>query len=390
MRTRFHLNEASFVRPAGERKTGRQEERSRAARYVGFALMLNVLLWFLISCSGDIGSVMGLDEPASEIAGIHVEPASTTLEVGESEVLSALYANEKGEEHPEEVTWASMDPEIAEVNSDGEVTARTPGTAVIVASVDAGEDGSATVEVVDDGEGASGSGAGSHEPDGFAGFTERSFDEAVEDGWTASGDFDMKIVSDGSAPRSPSSVGQIRYPTGFEGGRTPTFTTRSGLEGEDYRKLYISFWVKLSENWQGHETRVNKVGFIWMHDNPVVVPNNNVKDSGPIGTEIRLQDTPAGSRHLTANLGAKEIKRGKWHHWEIVLVANSGSSQDGEAHWWIDGEKVGEYTDVIYGDSGQSKAWQIVAWRPTWGGRGDVVEAEMHMWMDHMYVSGAR
>ncbi|HEV8265263.1 MAG TPA: hypothetical protein VGQ06_09935, partial [Gemmatimonadales bacterium] len=105
--------------------------------------------------------------------------------------------------------------------------------------------------------------------------------------------------------------------------------------------------------------------------------------------QIRLQNIPGvGARNLTPNLANPSYTRGEWHRWEVVLVVNSGDQANGEAHWWIDGVKVGEYRDVLYGDSGQGKVWHDLSWKPIWGGAGDVVAQTMYMWMDHYYASG--
>jgi hypothetical protein len=51
--------------------------------------------------------------------------------------------------------------------------------------------------------------------------------------------------------------------------------------------------------------------------------------------------------------------------------------------------KVGEYRNIEYGTSADSKFWgDELSWRPIWGGIGDVVAQTQYMWMDHYYASG--
>jgi hypothetical protein len=207
-------------------------------------------------------------------------------------------------------------------------------------------------------------------------------------GWGASSL--LTLVTDLTAPKSAPLVGQITFPAGFGGGYEPAATWTEGVDSRGFTRMYLSFWVKLSSNWQGHNSGVNKIGFVWMHDNPVVYFSEQGSGSGNLEAQLRLQNTPAPARNLTPNLAAVSLTRGQWHRWEVVIVANTGDQANGEAHWWIDGVKVGEYRDVLYGSSTQPKAWggPEISWMPIWGGIGDTVAQTMYMWMDHMYISG--
>lgn len=227
------------------------------------------------------------------------------------------------------------------------------------------------------------------EPPGYTPITDRAFNAKVEDGWTASSSPLFTIETDATAPRSPSNVGQMLYPAGFVGGGEPAWTERV-FSGLTYTRIYASFWIIISANWQGHDSHVNKVGFFWIHDDPAVFPNIVGKDDGPLSPEIWLQNIPdIFARNLTPNVNAVEFTRGGWHHWGIVLVSNTGDNADGQAHWWLDGVKVGQYLDVKFGTALQGKVWQSFNWRPIWGGVGDVVLLPMYMQMDHIYVSGS-
>jgi len=230
---------------------------------------------------------------------------------------------------------------------------------------------------------------GSNEPSAYATLAETSYQAAAEGAFSSSINADFSIVNDPTAPYSPGSVARARFPKGLGDGVSPTWSEASiGQHG--VKRLYVSFWMKVSDNWQGHETAVNKVAILWTHEKPVVVANMNGVGSGRLMGEMRIQDVPDGARNLTANLADAELARGEWHRWEIVLVSNNGDAADGEVHWWIDGKKVGEYRDVRFGTSAQSKIWDYVTWRPVWGGRGDTVKEDMYMWMDHYYASGAK
>ncbi len=229
----------------------------------------------------------------------------------------------------------------------------------------------------------------SPEPEGFSLLAETTYASANEGEFHSSDNVNFDIVDDAGAPRSSSKVARATFPAGLGDGVSPVWS-EAAISSHSARQVYVAFWIKLSENWQGHSTGVNKVAIIWTHEKPVVVANVLGTDAGPLSSEIRIQDVPDGPRNLAPNLANPELVRGRWHRWELLLVSNVEGAADGEVHWWVDGTKVGAYADVRFGSASQSKVWDYVTWRPVWGGRGDVIEETQYMWMDHYYVSGAR
>lgn len=176
------------------------------------------------------------------------------------------------------------------------------------------------------------------------------------------------------------------FPRGWKGGSAPVWAERDITHGE-HTRLYLSFRLKLSHNWQGHPVN-DKLLYVWTHGKPVVFPVYVGGDDSPLTTEVRLQDIPGGARNLSPNRGSTSIERGQWHRWEILLVAGGAGVPDGEIQWWIDGRKVGEYDDIRFGARGQERVWERVSWRPVWGGAGGVVREDQYMWIDDLYVSG--
>jgi len=88
------------------------------------------------------------------------------------------------------------------------------------------------------------------------------------------------------------------------------------------------------------------------------------------------------------NVGNQPIQRGQWHEIEIIYRYNSaGHLADGEAHVWVDGQKVIEYNDIRWAPDG-ALAWDAVKWEPYWGGANDWLDREQYMYMDYIYVSG--
>ena len=81
--------------------------------------------------------------------------------------------------------------------------------------------------------------------------------------------------------------------------------------------------------------------------------------------------------------------RGRWHRVEVLIINSSVSKFDGEAHWWLDGVKVGQYTDIGYISTSAARFWELVQYSPTWGGQLDTVLQDQTLDMDHMYISVA-
>ena len=235
--------------------------------------------------------------------------------------------------------------------------------------------------------------ANSNEPSGFTQLTDRAWDTLrytfTAGQWRDANDTDYTLVVESSAPMSPTGVGQMSYPLGFQGGYAPAWADL-GIESAGDSSVYVSFWFKLSSNWQGHKSGVNKVGYAWIHDNPAVYFNAYGADSAALVPRLGLQGTLGGALNLVPNVDTTiTLTRGAWHHWEALLVANTGSNYDGEAHWWVDGTKVGEYSNVGYGSATQAKVWQTLTFRPIWGGGADTVSVSgMNIRMDHYYASG--
>jgi len=144
--------------------------------------------------------------------------------------------------------------------------------------------------------------------------------------------------------------------------------------------------VKISSNWVGHNSGVNKQIFVWSDNQPTVYTTTQGTGSGNLAPEIHLQGT-GGTVNLPPNVVSNaSFTRGVWHRWELLMVSNTAGASNGIATWWIDGVKVGDYNNVRY-NSGSSP-FNLFQWSPTWGGMGGSLSADQYMWMDHIYISG--
>jgi hypothetical protein len=284
------------------------------------------------------------------------------------------------------ITWTSNNPDIVSILPAGFFTAVSPGTASVTATVD-GVSAQTTITVVPQ------SGPvvpWPHEPTGSVMLTERTFSVFGEKGWYDQPNaVNYFTVEDPTAPVSPPTVGQMRFPAGFSSNGSSPAVAEMGLGGSA-TTVYTSFWIKLSTNWSGHSSGVNKILHYWIGGSNHVVAEAFGSGSDPLKPIIAFQGIAnmGGAATLPPNLvPTMRIVRGKWQRWELVLKTNSAGTPNGSVEWWIDGVRVGSYQNiqVIPGAGG----WEGVQWNPTWGGVGGPnVPAEQFMWMDHIYVSG--
>ena len=223
-----------------------------------------------------------------------------------------------------------------------------------------------------------------HQPAGYSKITDRLFNAANEDGWKSSSG--LTVESDASAPLSPNGVLKVTYPAGFGGGYSPIWSDKN-ISSLGYRKLYVSFSVKLSSNWQGHKSGTNKIGFLWLDGHPGIFFNARGSGSGTLEPTVSMQGTPQGAANLVPNVGNNPVKRGQWQKWEAVILLNGSGQSNGEIHLWVDGVKVGEYKGLNLTSGG---GFETLTWRPIWGGGDDTVQSTQYMWMDHYFASGAR
>jgi hypothetical protein len=198
----------------------------------------------------------------------------------------------------------------------------------------------------------------------------------------------VTIKQDATAPQSPSNVLQFRYPAGYNGGSSPGLTENTH---NSYRTLYIGYWVKHSANWQGHDTGVNKHGYVWHNGtDPKVFFSASGSGSGTLRPRIGLQGAevePSRDSWYPPNLvtGAA-FTRGSWDLVEIVLVGNTSGTANGSLDVYLNGVHVTHAQGIQY--STGATRWDLTRIAPIWGGSGDEVTNEMFLWFDQFYISG--
>jgi hypothetical protein len=337
-----------------------------------------------------------------------VTPATSTLNVGATQQLSAMTLDQNGSQMSgQTISWASSNSAVAKVSSTGMVTAVAAGSATISGST-GGKSGSAGITVsapatppaTPSTPPATGGSNNANEPSGFSFLTDRAFNSLATscsnsssgaEGWDGGEECSWKnisIISDPTAPRSPNSVLQALYPAGVTGGDPNATPGRIVKNFNSASQVYVSMWVKLSPNWVGNGTGTNKVFYLWMNDRPYFFMSAEGSGSGTLNATGRYQGSFDKREALPPNLGPSAVvQRGVWQHWEILVKANTPGTSNGEFHLWVNGSKVSEYKNVGYLASGESKAFMKMDVEPIWGGLGSTLSANQYMYFDDVYVS---
>lgn len=339
--------------------------------------------------------IISVNAAAAAPVSVEVTLTSNTIPVGSVTSAFAVLRDQGGAPLVgRAVAWRSSNPTVATVSPTGAVTALAAGSTTISASTE-GVVGSANLLVTSS---APPTNSGSAEPAGMTLITERAFNcvapTQCEKDWDFVGG-GFSVVQDPTAPVSPSNVGEMRYPAGFAGGYGPANAYRAT---DNVRTLYSSMWLKFSPNFQNHLTGINKVIHFYISGinrvffqalGPDLVPAFGLQ-------QIAAPYSPGGGAaatavHLRPNLNAAAaMRRGAWHHIEIVLTANTPGVADGSVSMWLDGVQVLRYQGITFAAAGSNSAWEAFTWSPTWGGAGDVVASDMSIRMDHVYLSGKK
>ena len=191
----------------------------------------------------------------------------------------------------------------------------------------------------------------------------------------------MTVGQDATAPVSPASVLQVKYPAGFQGGSAPGTEIYAHAPADE---AFAGFWWKASNPWENHaSSNVNKLAFWYTGSGS---GNLDIQMYGPAPYHLHVvTEFPSGSRRLVPNVNATAVTLGVWHRIEwYVKYATSGSSGDGVVKWWLDGVLQGSYGDVQTPSDAGFTEFKL---SPTWGGVGDTKSGTDYYWFDQLHLS---
>jgi hypothetical protein len=268
------------------------------------------------------------------------------------------------------------------------VTADAVGTATFKASCEGVDSATLTVNI---------SAAGTdfeNEPAGYIQCANYGFDTITGSGWTDPngriGNLSLNFVSldtDATAPKSPGTVLKWTYNPGAQ--VSPVPYKQIYFSGGAKKRIYICAWWKLSNPWEFHASGANKMFFV--DSNQSSTENEIVfliwgSSASVARIVLAVQDPEVGVTR-EPNLTETRWTLGAYHKFEAVLIQNTGGLANGEAHWWVDGVKNGQYTNVKYKSTGDA-LFNKIKWQHYWGGQNDTKTITDFIHDDHIYVSG--
>lgn len=351
----------------------------------------------IIATSEGVTGQAGLTVASSSVASISISLSAVTIGVAGTATATAVARDAAGNTlSGVNITFSSSNTGTATVNStSGAISGVAVGSTNIVAT-----SGSVTGQAA-----LSVASVVSNEPTGFSLLAEKAMNcikpTACESNWYYAEDTpgSSVLIADAAAPRSPGNVIQQNFTSALPGGSSPAIIgTGLGNKGV----VYVSIWMKMSDNYVGHPTGVNKSIHFWTSNgrNIVVFIIRGV-GTGPLQASFNLQNLAApypffdGTRtvsstevNLDANLNPCPVARGTWNRYEMLVKNNSNGVADGRIEYWMNGVKCGDYQNLQFVAAGQNNLWEEIMWSPTWGGIGGTITDPFYIQMDHIYVSG--
>lgn len=221
--------------------------------------------------------------------------------------------------------------------------------------------------------------------------------QRLDHAWNSTAGFEdvyrsTAIVTDGTAPLSPSNVARHRLEAFAKDGGGQIHYYLPGT----YRDMFVGCWWKLNAGFQGRSVfdkmffmrGPDSNGVFGLYGGPTkggsftlcfVHNSGNVDNSHTMAGHLGLQGFP--------NVGPATVTPGTWFKIEAYLKSSTTlTSRDGIVKWWVNGIPAGSYTNINYGPAGLNE-W---VWTETWDRSGDMGTVNTVAWehyMDQLYIS---
>lgn len=234
-----------------------------------------------------------------------------------------------------------------------------------------------------------------NEPAGSLLMSDWPFNAKTGSGWNdAYPGSPVSIISDATAPGSPSNVLQMIYYTGHKAGYGP---------GNIYypigqaREMYVGFWWKANAGWQQEmNSQVSKIAFFMANGEDMFTGMRGAAPPYRIYWSLEMPsvcngqtgsggDACNGTRNFDPNAGSVPIYPGTWYKIETYFkYSTTSTSQNGVLRFWVNGTLTGNYTNVNYPANNPMVEFSFA---PTWGGMNNTKTQTDYFWFDHARLS---
>ena len=201
-----------------------------------------------------------------------------------------------------------------------------------------------------------------------------------------------QIVSDSSAPTSPSSVVKSTFPAGSTSGGMQLNYVTPQLQSE----MYVGLIWRTNPEFQGNPgSWSNKMFFMRGPSSNGLLLMYGPTNGGPYYATFGHNTGGLDNSHIcqmdlglicppNVNPNAAQLFRGVWTKIEMYIKkSTTNTSRDGILRWWVNGVLVGNYTTINYAGGGLNE-W---VWSEAWDGTFSPNHAEWNHFIDHLHVS---
>lgn len=229
-----------------------------------------------------------------------------------------------------------------------------------------------------------------NEPAGATVISDWSFDNITGGGWNAPWGVGGKIVSDPTAPLSPSNV--------WRNTRSATGNDATGLmcalPAGRQDQVYFGFWFKPSNPHCGWFCWYQKVAIVNGAAPHIYLNMHDIDETAGTFTMVALEEravkvydttnahiTPDG--RLWPNVDGSRFQVGQWHRVEIYAKrSTSSTSRNGILMWWVDGVLRGRYTTMNF-ELLLTEVWLAQIWDSV----DNTLPFTEYVQYDHVHVS---
>jgi hypothetical protein len=232
-------------------------------------------------------------------------------------------------------------------------------------------------------------GAWPNEPAGFTTYNDQPWNALTGNGWNylrRTSSQDASIVTDATAPFSPSNVLRIVYTTDMAPDSEPSV---HWISLPSPKEIYTGWWVKLSPNWIPNPAGGGKMTFLFtlpgggqVYTNFYHPSTDGSVQGPPYRVGANTEWAPYGQKIWYPNVATNWINNGEWHRIEFYYrwETTPGVSGDGIIRWWVDGILNGDHRNVHYPAVGGFEEFQHA---PTVQFAGVL----RYMYVDHTHIS---